>query len=110
MTDPERLITGLVGMGRAESFAVRSWMKEQVLKVIRDRIAELLVKNRWPLLDVTSGAYTEELERDVLKGLSEHSTRQAMGTKRPAERDRWPPFWPPRSDPRSSGTCSGLCP
>jgi membrane protease subunit (stomatin/prohibitin family) len=72
VTDPERLIVGLVGMGRAESFAVRSWMKEQVLKVIRDRVAELLVKNKWPLLDVTSGAYTEEVETDVLKGLGEH--------------------------------------
>jgi hypothetical protein len=28
-------------------------MREQVLKVVRDRIAELLVKNKWPLLDVT---------------------------------------------------------
>jgi len=72
VTDPERLIVGLVGMGRAESYQVRSWMKEQVLKVIRDRIAELLVKNKWPLLDVTSGAYTEEIETDVLKGLSAH--------------------------------------
>lgn len=72
VTDPEDLILGLVGMGRAESHAVRSWMKEQVLKVIRDRIGELLVKNRWPLLDVTSGAYTEEVERDVLDGLGTH--------------------------------------
>ena len=72
VTDPEQLITGLVGMGRAESFAVRSWMKEQVLKVLRDRTAELLVKNKWPLLDVTSGAYTEELESDVLKGIDQH--------------------------------------
>ena len=72
VTDPEKLIVGLVGMGRAESFAVRSWMKEQVLKVIRDRTAELLVKNKWPLLDVTSGAYTEEIEQDVLKGLDDH--------------------------------------
>ncbi|HVS19959.1 MAG TPA: SPFH domain-containing protein, partial [Planctomycetota bacterium] len=70
--DPERLIVGLVGMGRAESHQVRSWMKEQVLKVIRDRIAELFVKNKWPLLDVTSGAYTEEIEADVLKGLDAH--------------------------------------
>lgn len=70
--NPEVLITGLVGMGRAESYAVRSWMKEQVLKVIRDRIAELLVKNKWPLLDVTSGAYTEEIEKDVLAGLGDH--------------------------------------
>ena len=72
VTDPEQLIVGLVGMGRAESFTVRSWMKEQVLKVLRDRTAELLVKNKWPLLDVTSGAYTEELESDVLKGIDQH--------------------------------------
>jgi membrane protease subunit (stomatin/prohibitin family) len=70
--DPERLIVGLVGMGRAESYEVSSWMKEQVLKVVRDRIAELLVKNKWPLLDVTSGAYTEELEKDVILGLDTH--------------------------------------
>jgi len=70
--DPETLITGLVGMGRAEAFQVRSWLKEQVLKVIRDRVAELLVKNKWPLLDVTSGAYTEELEGAVLEGVGKH--------------------------------------
>lgn len=72
VTDPEQLIVGLVGMGRTESYLVRSWMKEQVLKIIRDRIAELLVKNKWPLLDVTSGAYTEELERQVLDGICAH--------------------------------------
>ncbi|MFT7665555.1 MAG: membrane protease subunit (stomatin/prohibitin family) [Planctomycetota bacterium] len=72
VTDPETLITGLVGMGRAESYTVRSWMKEQVLKVIRDRTAELLVKKKWPLLDVTSGAYTEEIEKDVIIGVAEH--------------------------------------
>ncbi len=70
--NPERLITGLVGMGRTEPWLVRSWMKEQVLKVIRDRIGELLVKNKWPLLDVTSGAYTEEVEQEVLAGLQQH--------------------------------------
>lgn len=72
VVDPQQLITGLVGMGRAESHSVGAWMKEQVLKVIRDRIGELLVKNKWPLLDVTSGAYTEELEKGVLDGLDEH--------------------------------------
>ncbi|USN98373.1 MAG: SPFH domain-containing protein [Phycisphaeraceae bacterium] len=72
VTDPEKLIVGLVGMGRTESYLVRSWMKEQVLKIIRDRIAEMLVKNKWPLLDVTSGAYTEEVEQQVLAGISTH--------------------------------------
>jgi membrane protease subunit (stomatin/prohibitin family) len=72
VTDPEKLVVGLVGMGRAESYAVGAWMKEQVLKVVRDRVGELCVLNRWPLLDVTSGAYTEEIERDVLGRLGEH--------------------------------------
>jgi hypothetical protein len=62
----------LVGTGRAESYQVRSWMKEQVLKVLRDRIAQLFVKNKWPLLDVTSGAYTEEIEEDVVRGVAKH--------------------------------------
>ncbi len=48
------------------------WFRDQVLKVIRDRIAELLVKKKWPLLDVTSGAYTEEIEEDVIAGVKRH--------------------------------------
>ena len=72
VTNPEHLIVNLVGTGRAESYQVRSWMKEQVLKVLRDRIGQLFVKNKWPLLDVTSGAYTEEIEADVLKGIGTH--------------------------------------
>jgi membrane protease subunit (stomatin/prohibitin family) len=71
VTQPDTLITGLVGMGRVAD-GVSPWLKEQVLKVVRDRIGELLVKNKWPLLDVTSGAYTEEIERDVLAGLADH--------------------------------------
>jgi len=70
--DPEQLIIGLVGMGRAQSFEVRSWLKEQVLKVLRDHTAELIVKEKWPLLDVTSGAYTEEIEKVVLARLTDH--------------------------------------
>jgi membrane protease subunit (stomatin/prohibitin family) len=72
VTNPEQLVIGLVGTGRAESYEVRAWMKEQVLKVLRDRTAQLLVKNKWPLLDVTSGAYTEELEKEVIEALDVH--------------------------------------
>jgi len=72
VTDPEKLIVGLVGMGRAQSFQVRSWLKEQVLKVLRDHVAELIVKQKWPLLDVTSGAYTEEIEQSTLQNLARH--------------------------------------
>ncbi|MEZ6004212.1 MAG: SPFH domain-containing protein [Planctomycetota bacterium] len=74
VVDPEKLIVGLVGMGRAASFQVKAWLKEQVLKVLRDRVAELLVKQKWPLLEVTSGAYTEEIERTVLEGIEKHVT------------------------------------
>lgn len=72
VTDPTKLIVGLVGMGRAESFMVKSWLKEQVLKVLRDGIAELLVKKKWPLLDVTSGAYTTEIEEEALSVMGQH--------------------------------------
>lgn len=72
VTNPEKLILGLVGMGRADSALVKTWLKEQVLKVLRDTIAELIVKQKWPLLDVTSGAYTEEIEESVLTSMTPH--------------------------------------
>lgn len=72
VVDPVKLIVGLVGMGRAESFMIKAWMKEQVLKVLRDNIAEMIVKEKWPLLDVTSGAYTEEIEASVIGRMDNH--------------------------------------
>ncbi len=72
VVDPQKLILGLVGMQAADNEAFLSWFREQTLKVIRDRIAELLVKQRWPLLDVTSGAYTEEIEQQVIQGVQPH--------------------------------------
>jgi membrane protease subunit (stomatin/prohibitin family) len=72
VTDAEKLILGLVGMRTAGNEEFLGWFKNQVLKVIRDRVAELMVKKKWPLLDVTSGAYTEEIEQDVLQGVVKH--------------------------------------
>ena len=72
VTDPEKLVVGLVGLRRTSNEEFLAWFKSQVLKVIRDRVAELLVKKRWPLLDVTSGAYTEEIEQDVIAGVKPH--------------------------------------
>lgn len=72
VTDPEKLVVGLVGMGRTSNEELLGWFKNQVLKVTKDRIAELLVKKRWPLLDVTSGAYTEEIETEVISGMKPH--------------------------------------
>lgn len=69
---PEQLLLGLVGMRRASNDEFMGWFKNQVLKTTRDRIAELLVKKKWPLLEVTSGAYTEELEQEVIAGVKPH--------------------------------------
>lgn len=72
ITNPETLILGLVGMQQADNESFFSWFKQQVLKVIRDQTAELIVKQKWPLLDVVSGAYTEEIEEGVLKGVKKY--------------------------------------
>jgi membrane protease subunit (stomatin/prohibitin family) len=72
VTDPETLILGLVGMQQADNDAFFNWFKQQVLKVIRDQTAELIVKQKWPLLDVVSGAYTEEIETTVIEGVKKH--------------------------------------
>ncbi|RMH45016.1 MAG: SPFH domain-containing protein [Deltaproteobacteria bacterium] len=70
--DPPKLVIGLVGLQRTDGNAFLSWFKEQILKTIRDDIAELIVKKKWPLLDVTSGAYTEEIEQEVVAGVRTH--------------------------------------
>jgi hypothetical protein len=70
--DPERLIVRLAGMHGADNAAFQGWFKQLVLKVIRDRCAELVVKKDWPLLKVTSGAYTEEIEEEVIKSMAPH--------------------------------------
>lgn len=70
--DPPRLVIGLVGLQRTNNEEFLSWFKEQVLKTIKDDIAELCVKKKWPLLDVTSGAYTEEICEEVIAGLRPH--------------------------------------
>ena len=46
------------------------WFRSQLLKTIRDRIAQLLVVKKTPLLDVTSGALTEEIESEVIDAVN----------------------------------------
>jgi membrane protease subunit (stomatin/prohibitin family) len=70
--DAPRLVIGLVGLRRHEGNAFLQWFRDQVLKVIKDDIAELCVKKKWPLPDVVSGAYTEEIEVEALGGLRHH--------------------------------------
>ncbi|MFW5878920.1 MAG: SPFH domain-containing protein [Myxococcota bacterium] len=72
VNDPERLVIGLVGLQRTTNDAFIGWFKNLLLKTIRDHTAELMVKKQWPLLDVTSGAYTEEIEEAVIEGAKKH--------------------------------------
>ena len=67
--DAPKLVIGLVGLGRDSNEDFLLWFKELVLKHLKDDIAELIVKKKWPLLDVTSGAYTEEICNEVINGL-----------------------------------------
>jgi membrane protease subunit (stomatin/prohibitin family) len=70
--DPPRLVIGLVGLQKHQGNLFLQWFRDQVLKVIKDDIAELCVKKKWPLTDVVSGAYTEEIETETLGGLRIH--------------------------------------
>jgi membrane protease subunit (stomatin/prohibitin family) len=70
--DAARLVIGLVGLRRTSNEEFLAWFKELVLKTIKDDVAELCVKKKWPLLDVTSGAYTEEICKEVIAGVRPH--------------------------------------
>ena len=67
--DPQKVagFFGLRSWSSTEEFD--GWFKGLVLKITRDRIAELCVKQNVPLLNVTSGALTEEVEAVVLTGV-----------------------------------------
>jgi membrane protease subunit (stomatin/prohibitin family) len=64
--DPTKFVIGLVGQRATDNDAFLGWFKSQVQKVMKDGVAELIVKQNWPLMKVTSGAYTEEIEATTL--------------------------------------------
>lgn len=72
ITDPEQAI-GFFGQrswSTDDEFA--GWFRDQLVKTIRDRIASLMVKKGTDLLEVTSGALTEEIEQEVIEGVKSH--------------------------------------
>ena len=70
--DPQKFMIGLVGQRATTNDAFIGWFKSQVQKTIKDHIAELIVKQSWPLMKVTSGAYTEEIEEFTINGVRRH--------------------------------------
>ncbi|ACY16649.1 SPFH domain-containing protein [Haliangium ochraceum] len=70
--DPVRFVTGLVGQRVTTNDAFIGWFKSQVQKTIKENIAELIVAKKWPVADVTSGAYTSEIEQETLTRVHQH--------------------------------------
>jgi membrane protease subunit (stomatin/prohibitin family) len=70
--DPAKLVIGLVGQRATTNEAFLGWFKSQVQKTMKDGIAELIVKQSWPLMKVTSGAYTDEIEASTLAAVRRH--------------------------------------
>lgn len=67
--DPPKFVIGLVGQRATDNSTFLGWFKSQIQKVMKNDIAGLIVKQNWPLMKVTSGAYTEELETSTLAGV-----------------------------------------
>jgi membrane protease subunit (stomatin/prohibitin family) len=69
-SDPQKVAAFFGQRSWSTSAEFDGWFKSLVLKITRDRIAEMCVKHGTPLLNVTSGALTEEVEQVVLDGVS----------------------------------------
>jgi membrane protease subunit (stomatin/prohibitin family) len=70
--DPMKFVIGLVGQRATTNEAFIGWFKSQVQKTIKDHIAELIVKENWPVMKVSSGAYTDEIETFTIGALRKH--------------------------------------
>jgi membrane protease subunit (stomatin/prohibitin family) len=95
--DPMKFVIGLVGQRATTNDAFIGWFKSQVQKVIKDYIAELIVKQDWPVMKVSSGAYTNEIEEFTVGALHKHIESYGVEVIRfgdftismdPADRDR----------------------
>jgi membrane protease subunit (stomatin/prohibitin family) len=88
--DPMKFLIGLVGQRMADNEMFIGWFKSQVQKTIKDHIAELIVKENWPVMKVSSGAYTEEIEPSRSAACA--STSRATASRSSASatsRSRW---------------------
>lgn len=77
-TDPTQVIQFFGQRSWATDDEFSGWFKQQLLKTIRDRIASLMVHKQVPLLNVTSGAMTEEIEQEVIEAVKVHLTNYGM--------------------------------
>lgn len=69
VTDPTKLIAFYGQRSVAVDEEFNGWFRQQLLKTFRDSIASLLVEKKLPLLDVTSSALNDEIEKTVLQAV-----------------------------------------
>ncbi len=79
VVDPTQVIQFFGQRSWAGDTEFVGWFREILLKTIRERIAKMLLNRQLPLLNVTSGAMTEEIETEVLEGLK--ATLQSYGMR-----------------------------
>jgi membrane protease subunit (stomatin/prohibitin family) len=72
VVDPKALVVGMVGMQASTNENFLGWFKQQVLKIVREEISGMVIKKHIPLFDVTSGAYTSDIETSVLQKVQAH--------------------------------------
>jgi membrane protease subunit (stomatin/prohibitin family) len=70
--DPQKAIALFGQRSWATDDEFEGWFQSQLKKTIRDRIAELIMRENTNLLQVTSGALTEEIEEMVLQKVQKH--------------------------------------
>lgn len=66
VAEAEKFLTGFVGLRKTSNDEILAWFKQLFLRTIKDAVAELIVKKNWALLQVTSGAFTEEICQEVV--------------------------------------------
>lgn len=64
--DPLKFVLGIVGQRATDNDAFLGWFKSQVQKTMKEGIAGLIVKQNWPLMKVTSGGFTGDIETATL--------------------------------------------
>jgi len=62
--DPTKFVLGIVGQRATSNDAFLAWFKSQINKTMKDQIAQQIVKQKLPVMQVTSGAISD-LEKAV---------------------------------------------
>lgn len=71
VVDPSSLIVKLIGTQKLETNdQITVWVKEQLMKELKDTITERVTKGELPVLGIA--AQTEELEKVIISGAEEH--------------------------------------